>query len=150
MVVSLMLLWFGMPLAHASNIRGMSSFGFISSLAPTPTVSTIATAKSPTDTGKGLDPAIVAALIGIGVALIAGGFVVFQTVYSARSQRRLEQEMERLRRELDEQYKAKERDEQPGITGKVSINSESINGFFANSWNPGLSRSIPWRTSTCP
>ena len=127
MVVSLIFLWFGASLVHASNnIRGISSFGFISLLAPTTTASTIATAQSPADTGKGLDPAIIAALIGIGVAFIAGGFVVFQTIYSAKSQRRLEQEMERLRRELDEQYKAKERDKQHKTTEAETIRREML------------------------
>jgi HEAT repeat protein len=123
--VLLMFYCFSTTMIYASDhTNSMSS----SSLVPSPTSipNTVSNVTTSVDTGKGLDPAIIAAIIGVGVAFIAGGFVVFQTIYSAKAQRRLEQEMELLRRELDEQYKAKERDEQRKITDAEVIRREML------------------------
>src|SRR5437588_183635 len=123
-IVSLtVMLWFALDLtspAHAAQVI----LSLASTASPFPATTTpTATTQASSNSSGGLDPAVVAALIGIVVAVVAGGFAVFQTIYSAKVQResaadsakvqqeiaamqqRHEQEMERLRRELDEQYK---------------------------------------------
>ncbi len=91
------------------------------SLTSTPTA--IAASTSATHPAINLDPAVWAALIGfvsaIIVALISGAFIIYQIRRTARielkrqeDQFRHDQEMERLRKELEAQYKAKEQQEQ--------------------------------------
>src|SRR6266487_3192771 len=89
--------------------------------------SPIATATSSTSTAtqptSGLDPAIIAAFIGLaGVvvgALIAGAFALKSARRTAEIERekqaeqfKHDQEMERLRKELEAQYRAKQQEEQ--------------------------------------
>jgi predicted NACHT family NTPase len=117
LLTSLCLL-FNLMLSHASAATPKIIAQFSSPLATTTT--STSTATQPT---SGLDPAIIAALIGLaGVvvgALIAGAFALKSARRTAEIERekqaeqfKHDQEMERLRKELEAQYKAKEQEEQ--------------------------------------
>ena len=84
-------------------------------------VPTIASSQS-NNTNSGIDPTILVALIGLGgaivVALIGGGFLIFQTVYQARRNVQLQKEnletqhkYEQAMLHLQERSKAKEQEE---------------------------------------
>jgi len=73
-------------------------------VAPTAT----ATASSSSASGGGFDPAIIAAIIGIGAAIVAGIFGILGVAYGARLQRRIV----RYQKELDTQDKAQEQEAQ--------------------------------------
>jgi hypothetical protein len=91
------------------------------SLIASPTPSSTATAKASPPTS--IDPAIIAALIGLGGvivgAVIAGAFALYQMRRTSQveqkrqeEQYRHDQEMARLQKELELQYKAKEQKQQ--------------------------------------
>jgi HEAT repeat protein/GTPase SAR1 family protein len=85
--------------------------------------SSISTTVTPSTNNGGLDPAVIAAFIGLGAviigAFIAGGFALYQTMHTTKAQReqlRIQhqqaEEILKLQQELQEQAAAKEREQQ--------------------------------------
>src|SRR5437870_1651610 len=68
------------PTHAAQALPSLASTASPLAATPTPT----ATVQASSSSSGGLDPAVVAALIGIVVAFVAGGFAIFQTIYSAK------------------------------------------------------------------
>jgi uncharacterized protein HemX len=98
-IVSLVvMLWFALDLLAPARAAQV-----ISSLAADPPPP--ATSQASRSSGGGLDPTVVAAIIAavaaLVAALVAGVFALLQTRYNAR-----------LQKELDDQYKRKEQEEQ--------------------------------------
>ncbi|HZR41041.1 MAG TPA: HEAT repeat domain-containing protein [Ktedonobacteraceae bacterium] len=126
-VVSVLLSWIGLRWQSDSVSVVPLSHG---ALAASPIASATAVATSSggvAQSASGLDPAIWGALIGLlGViigGLIAGGFVIYQVRRNAFLQKKMQeeqfrhdQEMERMRKELEIQYKAREQQEQQAVT----------------------------------
>jgi hypothetical protein len=114
-IIALLLL-FASILFQSTSVSAATESGLTQpvSFTVSPTVST-GTSNSSQSAG-GLDPAIWAALIGLGGvvvgALIAGIFAFYQQKKSFH----YEQEMERLRKELEVQYKTKEQEEERQAT----------------------------------
>src|SRR6266702_3177046 len=131
----LFLVWFvllSIACVQSGVVSAQASRSVVEAVFIAPTAS--ATASSSSGNGGGLDPAIIAAFIGLGggiiVALVGGGFGIYQmrrTIQVQREQLQAQkqaqeeqlrvqhqqaQEMQRLQQELQEQAKAKERERQ--------------------------------------
>src|SRR6266849_1810754 len=100
-----MFLWLTLGLGHTTEaIQGMT-FASAILLIPTPVATATTTAQALGGNGSGLDPAIIAAIVG---ALIAGAFGVFGILYGTRQQKKIL----RFQKELDAQYAAKRQEEE--------------------------------------